>query len=378
MSLFDPSRSRRPWPLAAACLAWLATFGAVPAIGQDNAPIEVMVTSSIEGSKGISRILAGATEGDTAATARDVEKALSGLRWMRIVPIGGEAIVHIERRSRTEASRSRNKKGEESITHRYTTQGTVTIGDSRRSIDAESTRTYGANDTRDDSSQFRTLATEIARKASAEIFNMLDDLRPDRPMHGFTHQAKYKLLFKGDGLELISVDRGGPAEFAGLQSGDRIKRIGNEKGTDQMNAMVAEWWTLPPGTRVAFEVERKKERANFELTLLPREQWASLGKDRPRAAAARPVAASAPAPAPASAPTSARTAAPASTKAKAAEPAPAPAASGNVELKKGMTEAEVVRALGQPRRKVGLGERTVWSYDGFSVTFTGGKVSELN
>lgn len=348
------------------CLAAVAGLGVGTARAQDNAPLEVMVTSSIEGSKGLSRILSSASEGDTAATAREIEKALSGMRSFRMVPIGGEAIIHVERRARIESSRSRNKKGEESVTHRYSTHGTVTIGDSRRSVDAESTHTYGADQTRDDSAHFRALAGELAAKATAEILSRLDDLRPDRPRHGFTHQAKYKMLIRGDGLEVSSVERGSPAEHAGLQPGDRIRRIGMEKGTDQMNARVWEWWTEAPGTRVTLEVERKKERAPFELTLLPRERWASLAAPRARTVAAEPRPA-APAPQPMAA----------ASKAKASDAAPAPAA-GSVELKKGMTEAEVVRALGQPRKKVAFGERTVWTYDGFSVTFSGGKVSDLN
>jgi hypothetical protein len=372
LSQLDPSSAGPGRVLAAWCVAVWAAFGVAAATAQDNTPIEVMVTSSVEGSKGISRILAGATEGDTAATARDIEKALSGLTWLRLVPIGGEAIVHVERRSRIESSRSRNKNGEESVTHRYTAHASVTIGDSRRSLDAEATRTYSQNETRDDSTHFRALAGELAAKATAEIFARLDDLRPDRALHGFTHQAKYRFLVKGDGLEVVSVERGGPAEAAGLQPGDRIRRIGTEKGTDQMNALVVAWWIQPPGTRVTLEVERKKERAPFELTLLPREQWASLAAPRARTAAAAAPPTAPARPAPAAAPVSAG-------KAKASETAPAPAHdSGNVELKKGMTEAEVVKALGPPRKKVGLGERTVWSYDGFSVTFTGGKVSDLN
>jgi membrane-associated protease RseP (regulator of RpoE activity) len=166
---------------------------------------------------------------------------------------------------------------------------------------------------------------------------------------------------------VVSVERGSPAEQAGLQPGDRIRRIGQEKGTDQMNAMVWEWWTQPTGTRVSLEVERKKERAPFELTLLPREKWATLGSSAPRAASAadvRPVPA-----APAGKARAADTTAPSSS---------ASSSGSSVELKKGMSESEVVRALGQPRKRVTLGPRTIWSYDGFSVTFVGGKVSDMN
>src|SRR5688500_19539092 len=51
---------------AALLLAGAVSLFAGAAAAQDNAPIEVMVTSSIESSKGLSRILAGAAEGDTA------------------------------------------------------------------------------------------------------------------------------------------------------------------------------------------------------------------------------------------------------------------------------------------------------------------------
>ena len=55
----------------------------------------------------------------------------------------------------------------------------------------------------------------------------------------------------------------------------------------------------------------------------------------------------------------------------------APAGAGNVELKPGMTEAEVVRALGAPQKKVAFGAKTIWSYEGFTITMVNGKVTDV-
>jgi hypothetical protein len=48
-----------------------------------------------------------------------------------------------------------------------------------------------------------------------------------------------------------------------------------------------------------------------------------------------------------------------------------------VELKPGMTESEVVRLLGQPREKVAFGAKSLWKYEGYSVTFQNGKVIDM-
>lgn len=136
-----------------------------------------------------------------------------------------------------------------------------------------------------------------------------------------------------------SVEPGSPAERAGLQVKDRIRRIDDEKGTDQMDERARTWWVEPPGTRVALEVERNKQRQTVALALLPRSQWAG------GAAAASNV-----------------------------EPS---GASSRVELKPGMTEREVVRLLGEPREKVAFGARSLWRYERFSITFQDGKVTDL-
>ena len=59
-------------------------------------------------------------------------------------------------------------------------------------------------------------------------------------------------------------------------------------------------------------------------------------------------------------------------------PAAAPAGdSSGVEIKPGMTESQVVKSLGAPQKKVAFGAKTLWTYDGFTVTFVGGKVTDV-
>jgi S1-C subfamily serine protease len=57
--------------------------------------------------------------------------------------------------------------------------------------------------------------------------------------------VKYKMLVRGDGLEVTAVAPASPANAAGLQVGDRIRSIDGEKNTDKMNARIAGWWTDP-------------------------------------------------------------------------------------------------------------------------------------
>jgi hypothetical protein len=42
-----------------------------------------------------------------------------------------------------------------------------------------------------------------------------------------------------------------------------------------------------------------------------------------------------------------------------------------------MTQAQVVRSLGDPQKKVAFGAKTIWTYDGFTVTFVDGKVTDV-
>lgn len=346
----------------AAALSLIAlSLGAAPhAAGADTAPISVNVSSALASERGFGRIMSSASTGDVDATARDVERELQKLRWLRVVERDPEVKVTVDRRERTETSRSTDKKGGVTINHRYTASASLQIGGDRDRIDADTTYSQGPSSTRDDVSQFNTVAKELANRIAARISQDLDALRPNRPQAGFDHKAKYKMLVRGDGLEVTSVAPGSPAEAAGLQVSDRVRSIDGEKGTDQMSARVYSWWTDAPGARYNLEVERNKQRRIVQLSLQPPSQWGG------RAPAPAPRA-EAPRVAPAREPAVARS---------SVAVAP-PAGSSGVEIKPGMTPAQVVRSLGEPQKKVAFGAKTLWTYEGFTVTFVGGKVTDV-
>lgn len=321
-------------------------------LAEASDPISVYVTSSLEGEKGLGRVFSSASKGDVGASADDVEELLRRHRWLRVEGSKeAEVVVTIESRERYERKRSTDKEGKESIDHRYKVYGTVDVAGRRQPVRIEHDFTEKEYSTRDDRDQFKKVAEKFVAEASSLILLSINDLRPDRPEAGFEHVAKYKFLVKGDGLEVRSVEPGSPAEEAGLQVKDRIRLIGAEKGTDQMDERARTWWLEEAGTAVMLDVERNKQRQSVRLTLLPRSQWGG----------AAPAAHAAPA-------APARTATPA---------APAGRSGNQVQLRPGMTELEVVRALGQPQEKVAFGSKTLWRYQGFSLTFQDGRVTDM-
>jgi hypothetical protein len=329
------------------------------AAAADTAPITVNVSSALASERGFGKIMSSASTGDVDATARDVERELQKLRWLRVVERDPEVKVTVDRRERTETSRSTDKKGGVTINHRYTASASLQIGGDRDRIDADTTYSQGPSSTRDDSGQFNTVAKELAGRIAARVAQDLDALRPNRPQSGFDHKAKYKMLVRGDGLEVTAVASGSPAEAAGLQVSDRIRSIDGEKGTDQMSARAYSWWTDLPGTRYNLEVERNKQRRIVQLSLQPPAQWGGRAP-APRAEAPRV----APAREPAMAPRSSVAVAP-------------PSDASGVEIKPGMTASQVVRSLGEPQKKVAFGAKNIWTYDGFTVTFVDGKVTDV-
>jgi hypothetical protein len=350
---------RSCWTYGAAILAAL-TVTAAPATAQGpNDPISFSVTSALEGQKGIGRILSSAGHGDVADTARDIERLVGTQRWARLVSGNPEVIISITNRERIERRRTYDKKGNESIEHRYSADGTVEIDRRRSQVHAEVDFTEGQYSTRNDSDQFEKVAEKLWAEISGIVLSDINALRPDRTEAGFDHAAKYKLLVKGDGLEVRSVEPGSPAELAGLQVKDRIRRIDDEKGTSQMDYRARTWWVESAGTRVSLEIERNKARQTVQLTLLPRREWGG----------APPVAAAQPAPRPVSSVAKA--------PARAASSGGSTGGSTGVELKPGMTELEVSKLLGPPKEKVAFGAKSLWRYDGYSITFQNGRVVDM-
>ena len=344
----------------------LALAAPAMAADSDTAPIAVQVTSSLSDERGFGRLMAGAASGDTEATARDLVGDLQGYRWMRVVDRDPEVKVIVERRGRTETSRSTDKKGRVTINHRYEASASLVVGNDRDRVDADTTYSQGPDSVRDDSTHFDAVSKELAANIAARVSQSLDALRPNRPQAGFDHKVKYKMLIRGDGLEVTAIEPGSPAEEAGLRIGDRIRSIDGEKGTSQMDAKVASWWTDLPGARYTMEVEKDKQKRIVQVSLLPPARWAGRSA-RPAAEPERlrggpaqpPVRMTVPASAPASAPSSS-------------------GSSGvGVEIKPGMTQAQVVRSLGEPQKKVAFGAKNIWTYAGFTVTFVDGKVTDV-
>ena len=129
----SPCRSRRPWPASAAS----------------------------------ARSCPAPSTGDTDATARDVERELQKLRWLRMVERDPEVKVTVDRRERTETSRSTDKKGGVTINHRYTASASLQIGGNRDRIDADTTYSQGPTSTRDDAAQFDNVAKELAKQIAS-------------------------------------------------------------------------------------------------------------------------------------------------------------------------------------------------------------------
>ena len=262
----------------------LVTLWATRASAQEaQGPITIQVTSSldVQGKKGFKRFLSEIGRGDVGDTAHDVERILGRYRWARLVSNSAEMLVVIESRERTEQDRWDGEDGD-TIDHLYGIDATIEIGDDSIPVRTEEAWRQGPKGIRSDSTHFGKAAEKLVGQIAALITQRLETLRPDAPDAGFGHEAKFKFLVKGDGLEVTWVTPGGPAERAGLQLKDRIRKIDMEKGTIEMDERTRSWWLERPGTRVMLEVERNKQRRPLELTLLPRSQWATRAGETDR------------------------------------------------------------------------------------------------
>jgi membrane-associated protease RseP (regulator of RpoE activity) len=152
----------------------------------------------------------------------------------------------------------------------------IAIRGDRDSIEGETlvSRSYSSSAGRqtptrtEDRDAFKKVGRELANKARAWLVARVAVIRPEGPGAGFQHRARFKLLLKGDGLEVTEVVAGSPADSAGLKAGDRIRAIDGESGTVQMDERVRTWRLEPPGTRVTLEIERGGTRSSVSFELL--------------------------------------------------------------------------------------------------------------
>lgn len=271
--------------LAAVILA--VTLGAAaPGADQAARPVEAItmqVGADAARRGGLLDTRLAVTEDDAAAAEEGLVSGLQGRWWLQLVPNAGEVAAAVTRCQRSQSSHSRSKDGDKvTIDFRYTVVAAVAIEGDRDTVDTQVTisHSYRASTSRmvptdrEDRSAFQRAGRELAPKVRSWVLPRIASLRPDGADAGFRHKVKFKWLVMPQGLEVTDVFPGSPAQQAGLQVGDLIKRVDREDSTAKMDERVWAWRLEAAGTRVRLEFERNSQRRTIDVTLItpPRER----------------------------------------------------------------------------------------------------------
>lgn len=249
-----------------------------------RSPIALEVGTGATRRGGLLELLFSMGDDATGASERGLGDGLRERPWLQIVPADGEAAVLVTHSHRTISSERRGRDRNVSRTFKYTVRAAVAIRGERGELEAERlvTRSGEVGSERllpsrhDDRTAFREAGDALAREACDWLLARMPALRPDGPDAGFQHKVRTKWLVRGDGLEVTAVGPGTPAERAGLQVGDRIRRVDAEAGTREMDERVRSWRLEEAGTRVSLEVERGGRRVPLAVELAaPRTSRAS-------------------------------------------------------------------------------------------------------
>jgi hypothetical protein len=244
--------------------------------GPATGPITIEVGESATVTGGLLDLLLPTRDDDVMAAERELASELGDRPWLQVARDRADAAVAVNRCTRSVSSRGRSKDGTKvTITFRYAASAGIATRGDRGTIEAETlvTQSYPEGSYRrnpskaEDHEAFRRVGRELAGKVREWLLPHVAALRPDGPDAGFEHRTRSKLLIKGDGLEVTEVAAGGPADRSGLKVGDRIRKVDNEGNTSKMDERVRTWHLAPPGTRVAIEIERERQRQTVEVVL---------------------------------------------------------------------------------------------------------------
>lgn len=248
-----------------------------PAPSHPQKPIAVQVGAQESGRRnGLLDLLLPDLDAGARAADQGLRGTLMGVPWMTMALNEADVAVAVKYTHRWQSSRNVSKDGSQvTLTFRYQVTAAIATKGDRDTLEAEKqvSKSYSVRASRTEPSEsedrmaFRDAGGELAAKVREWILLRLGALRPKGPDAGLSHKAKFTWIFKGDGLEVTAVVPGSPAERAGLEVGDRIRAIGKERGTKEMNELVYLWRLEAAGTRVSLEVERDKRRRPVDLEL---------------------------------------------------------------------------------------------------------------